>query len=71
MWDSLHFITQFFLLKVIIAFFYKFVFVPCGNTSKSNQLLLVVAQKASHLVKYSVSKFLLTCVDVPDFASIS
>lgn len=48
-----------------MALFHKYVFFPCGNTSKSNQLLLGVVKETS------VLKCLLRFADVPEFAGIS
>ena len=41
MWDSIHFTTKRLSLKYKIVLFYKYIFVPCGNMSNSDQLLLV------------------------------
>ena len=40
MWDSIHFTTKRSLLKYKIVLFYKYIFVPCRNVSKNDQLFL-------------------------------
>ena len=48
----MHFTTKRSLLKYKIVLIYKYIFVPCGNTWKSDQLLLGAVQEGNYINVY-------------------
>ena len=48
----MHFTTKRSLLKYKIALIYKYIFVPCRDTRKSDQLLLGVVQEGNYINEY-------------------
>ena len=70
MWDNIHFTTKRPCVKYKIVLFYKYIFVPCGNMLKSDQLLLV--RPRGELYKEEcVLECLLRFAEIPEFVRIS
>ena len=69
MWDNIHFTTERSLWKYKVVLFYKYILVPCGNMSKSHQLLLD-GPRVELYKKVYVLEYFLRFAGVPEFLSI-